>query len=195
MPPVYQDPLAVVARAQWRWLDVARALLEVSCEPWALALVALALYSFFERDVKGVFKALVPLALALAATAALALVARVLGGVPRPLDGARHARGPVLARVFPSGQAAAVAAFVAYTALAYGRRAAPAVAVAAAAGVVRALGAAQWATDLLAGSLAGTALGAGAYLGAIRLLPDGHLERLRRRRRDAHAPEPPSGPR
>jgi membrane-associated phospholipid phosphatase len=191
MPPLYQDPLSAVPGAEWHWLDLARALAEVSCEAWALALVALAVYSFLEDDVKGVLKAFLPLALALAAAAVVALGARALGGAPRPLEGAGHALGPLLRRAFPTSQAAAVVVFAVYTALAYGRRALPAVVVAVLVGIARALGAPHWAADLTGGAVAGGVLAAAAYLLTLRLLPRGHLARLREQRR--HGDPAPAG--
>jgi hypothetical protein len=178
VPPLYQDPLSAVPGAAWSLADIARALVEVACEAWALLLIALAVYSFLERDVKGVLKAVAPLALALLGAAALALVARALGGVPRPLAG-----GPPLAallrRAFPSEQAAAVAVFVTYTSLAYGRRALPAVVAAAAAGVLHALGRPHWAVELAAGGSAGVLIAAAVYVATLRMLPRGHVATLR----------------
>ena len=188
MPPLYQDPLSAVPGAEWRWLDLARALSQVSCEVWALALIALAVYSFLEDDVKGVLKAFLPLALALAAAGAVALLARALGGAPRPLEGAGHAVAPLLRRAFPSGQAAAVAVFATYTALVYGRRALPAVVGAVLVGAARALGAPHWAADVAGGAIAGILLAFAAYAATLRLVPRGHLARLRERRDGVPAP-------
>lgn len=179
MPPLYQDPLSTVPGAEWRWLDLARALAEVACDAWVLALIALAVYSYLERDVKSVLKAYLPLAVALATTAAVAIVARRLGGQPRPVEGAAHAVAPLLRRAFPTGQASAVAAFVTYTVLAYGRRALHVALIAAAVGVARALGGAHWAADLLGGGLAGVAVGAAVYTTVLHLFPGGHLARMR----------------
>src|SRR6266545_4749691 len=176
MPPLYQDPLSAVPGAEWRWLDLARALSQVSCEVWALALIALAVYSFLEDDVKGVLKAFLPLALALAAAGAVALLARALGGAPRPLEGAGHVVAPLLRRAFPTGQAAAVAVFATYTALVYGRRALPAVVAAVLVGVARALGAPHWAADLGGGALAGVLLALVAYAITLRLVPRRHAQ-------------------
>ncbi len=194
MPPLYQDPLSAVPGAEWRWLDVARALVDVSCEAWALALVALAVYSFLERDVKDVLKSFLPLALALAAAGAIALLARAVGGMPRPLEGSGHSLGPLLRRAFPSGQAAAVAVFATYTALAYGRRAVRVAMVAAAVGVTRALGGPHWAADLAGGGIAGIALAVAAYAATLRLVPEGHLARLRAGRQGAAGPAEPGSP-
>jgi membrane-associated phospholipid phosphatase len=179
MPPLYQDPLSTVPGAEWRWLDLARALAEVACEAWVLALIALAVYSFLERDVKAVLKAYLPLAAALALAAAVAIVARRLGGQPRPVEGTGHAVAPLLRRAFPTGQASAVAAFVVYTLLAYGRRARLVAGVAVAVGVARALGGAHWAADLLGGAVAGSAVAAGVYVTTLHLFPGGHLARMR----------------
>lgn len=194
MPPIYQDPLSAVRGAEWRWPDLARALAEVACEPWALALIALAAYSFYERDVKGVLKSVLPLALALAAAGGIAVIARTIGGVPRPLEGAGHALAPLLRRAFPSDQAAAVAVFGTFTALAYGRRARRVVLVAVAVGVTRALGGAHWAAELACGGVAGFLLGVAAYASTLRLLPRGHMARLRAVRQGAGASADPGSP-
>ncbi len=194
MPPLYQDPLSAVPGTEWRWIDLARALVEVSCEAWAVALIALAVYSFLERDVKGVLKTFLPLALALVAAGALALVARAIGGVPRPLDGAGHALGPLLRRAFPSGQAAAVTVFATYTALVYRRRAAAVVVVAAAVALTRALGRPYWAADLAGGGIVGLLLAVAAYAATLKLLPGGHVAALRMRRRGGHPGTEPGSP-
>lgn len=177
MPPLYQDPLSSVPGAEWRWLDLARTLAEVACEGWVLALIALAVYSFLERDVKAVMKAFLPLAVALACTAAVALLARRLGGQARPVDA--QAVVPLLRRAFPTGQASAVAAFATYTLLAYGRRAVLVAGLAVAVGVARALGGAHWAADLVGGGIAGVVVGAAVYAAAVHLFPGGHLARMR----------------
>jgi hypothetical protein len=178
VPPLYQDPLSAVPGAAWSLADLARALVEVACQAWALVLIALAVYSFLERDVKGVLKAVAPLVLALAAAGAVALVARALGGVPRPIAGG-PSLAPLLRRAFPTEQAMAVAVFAAWTALAYGRRAFPVVAVATIAGFARTLGAPHWAVELTAGGVAGVLIALCAYLLTLRLLPQGHVARLR----------------
>jgi membrane-associated phospholipid phosphatase len=178
VPPLYQDPLSAVPGAAWSLADVFRALVEVACQAWTVALIALAVYSFLERDVKGVLKAMAPLAMALAAAGALSLAARALGGLPRPAAAAGQV-APLLRRAFPSEQAAAVAVFATYTALVYGRRALPAALVAIAVGLVQALGGPHWALELAAGGIAGVAIAVGAYAAALRLLPRGHLAALR----------------
>jgi membrane-associated phospholipid phosphatase len=193
MPPLYQDPLSAVPGA-WRWLDLARALVEVSCEGWALALLALAVYSFLEAEVKGVLKAFLPLALALLAAGAVALLARTLAGLPRPVEGTGHALAALLRRSFPSAQSSAVAVFVTYTALVYGRRALGAVAVAGGLGLVHALSGAHWAANLAGGGIAGAALGLAAYALTLRAAPDGHVARCRPRRHRAASMAPPGSP-
>jgi membrane-associated phospholipid phosphatase len=194
MPPLYQDPLSAVPGA-WRFLDLVRALVEVPCEGWALALVALAVFSYLESEVKGVLKAFLPLGLALVTAGAAALLARKLGGVPRPLDGAGHAVAPLLRRAFPSGQTAAVMVFVTYTALVYGRRAIPVVVPAALLGLAHALGGPHWAADLAGGGTLGLALGAVACGLTLRVAPDGHVAALRARRGGRRGASPaPAGP-
>ncbi len=185
MPPLYaQDPLSAVPRGLgWRWVDLPLAVVQVAGEGWALALIALALYSFFEHEVKDVLKAFLPLAVALAAAGALVLVARALGAVPRPVGGAADGVAPLLRHAFPSGQAAAAAVFATYSLLAYGRRARPALLLALAVAIARAVSGAHWALDLAGGGLAGIAVGTLVYRAAVRLFPRGHLARLRSTRR------------
>ncbi len=194
MPPLYQDPLFAVPGAGWRWLDVARSLVDVSSQAWVLALVALAVYSFLERDVKDILKSFLPLALALAAAGALALAARAVGGMPRPLEGGGHSLGPLLRRAFPSHQVAAVVVFATYTAFVYRRRAVRAVLVAVAVGIGHAVGGAHWAADLAGGGLAGILVGVAAYAMTVRLLPEGHVARLRAGREGAAARAEPGSP-
>ncbi len=183
MPPLYpHDPLSTLHRAAWRWLDVAVAAGDVASEPWALALIALALYSWLEREVRGVVKTFLPLGAALAAAAALAFLARAALAVPRPVDAAGGGFGGLLRHAFPTGHAAAVAAFAIYSLLAYGRRAAVAPGLALALALGRALAGPHWVMEVLAGGVAGALLGTAAYAAALRLVPDGHLARLRRAR-------------
>ncbi len=199
MPPLTaQDALSAVQRgAAWRWLDLPVALADVASEPWVVALIALALSAWLEPEVKGVVKSFLPLALALLAAGGLAIAARALGAVPRPLGEGGPGVAPLLRQAFPSGKVAAVTAFAVYSLLAYGRRARGAAVLAAAVAVARAASGAHWLAELAGGAAAGGVLGAGAYLGALRSWPRGHLSRLRaarRRRRggeDAIA-DPPS---
>ena len=189
MPPLYQDPLSAVPGA-WRWLDLARSLVEVSSEAWAIALLALAVYSFLESEVKAVLKVFLPLALALLAAGALTLLARKVGGLPRPA-GAGHAVATALRRAFPTAQTAAVAVLATYTALVYGRRARAVVLPAALVGLVHVLAGPHWVADLAGGGALGVALGATAYALTLRLAPDGHVASRRPR---GHGGEPAPGP-
>ncbi len=196
MPPLYpQDPLNAVGRAAWRWLDVALAAGDVASEPWVLALVALALYSWLEREVRGVVKSFLPLASALALAAALALLARAALAVPRPVE-AVGGLGSLVRRAFPTGHAAAVSVFATYSLLAYGRRAWGAVALAVLLALGRAFAGPHWGAEVAAGGLAGAVLGCAAYGAAVRLTPDGHLARLRKARAGTAGavanPSPPS---
>lgn len=186
------DPLAAVERgAGWRWLDLPVALADAASEAWVVALIALALFAWLEREVKDVVKVFVPLALALAAAGSLAVGARLLGGVPRPVGGGGRGLAPLLSHAFPTGQVAAVAAFATYALLAYGRRARPALLLALAVATARVVLGAHWAADLLAGGVVGVVLGAAAYGAVLRLAPEGHLARLRAARR---APPSATGP-
>ena len=193
MPPLYQDPLTAVPGA-WRWVDLLRALIEVSTEAWALALVALAVYSFLEREVKGVLKVFLPLSLALVAAAAFALAARALGGLPRPAGAAGHSLVPLLRRAFPTAQSAAVVVFATYSALVYGRRGLVVAVPAAALCVVHALAGPHPFAEFAGGAVAGLALGAAAYSLTLRLSPGGHVAHRRDRRQPGPATAGPSSP-
>jgi hypothetical protein len=185
MPPFFpQPPLDALAPAGApRWLEVALTVVTVACEPWALALLGIALYSWLEREVPAVLKAAAPLVAALAAGGGLALLARHAWTAPR-LAGAGEGLGPLLHRLLPGAPVIGVGVFVAYTLLAYGRRAAPAaVAIAALGGAARVWASPRWAPDLVAGAFAGALLGLLAWRVTLSLFPDGHLARLRARRR------------
>jgi membrane-associated phospholipid phosphatase len=148
------------------------------------ALLALALFAWLEYEVKDVVKAFLPLALALLAAGGLALAARALGAVPRPVGGGGAGTATLLFwRAFPAANVAAVAAFAAYALLAYGRRARGVLVLAAAVAVVRGISGAHWLADLAGGAAAGVALGAAAHAATVRLWPGGHLARLRGSRR------------
>lgn len=196
MPPLYaQDPLSAVERGlAWRWVDLPVALVDVASEAWVVALIALALFAWLEREVKDVLKAYLPLAVALAAAGGVALLARTMGAVPRPVGGTARELAPLLGQAFPTGQVGAVAAFATYALLVYGRRARAAVLLALAVATARAVSGAHWAADLAAGGVAGAVLGGLAYAAALRLFPGGHLARLRAERRPmaGAVAEPPS---
>jgi membrane-associated phospholipid phosphatase len=196
MPPVYShDPLSAVERgAALRWFDLPVALADAASEAWVVALIALALFAWLEQEVRDVVKAFLPLGVALLAAGGIAILARSLGAIPRPVGGAGWVVVPLLARAFPTGQVGGVTAFATYALLAYGRRARAALLLAAAVGAARVVTGAHWAADLAGGGIAGVALGALAYALALRLSPRGHLSRLRAGRRLAPGalPEPPS---
>lgn len=184
MPPLLsQDPLDALHLAlQSRWLDVPMTVLAVACEPWALVLVALALYAWLEGEVLAVLKVVAPLAIALVVAGGLAVAAHHAGAAPRPAWAGEGAVG-VLRRLLPGGQTVAVATFAAYSLLAYGRRAAGVLGLLALGGIARAYAGPHWAADVLAGGLAGGVLGWTAHAVAVRLHPDGHLASLRAARR------------
>ena len=193
MPPLYQDPLSAVPGA-WRWLDLVRALVEVSTEPWAVAVLALAILSFLEVEVRGVLKSFLPLALALGVAALVALAARSLGGMPRPVEAGGLTLGALLRRAFPSGQSSAVAVFASYCALVYGRRAMPAVVPAVLVGFGRALAGPHGGADVAGGAVLGAALGAAAYALTIRAVPAGQVATRRHDRTGRTAPGNPGSP-
>ncbi len=196
MPPLLaQDPLDALQRSgQLGWLDVAALVVAVACEPWALAAVALALYSWLEREVPSVLKAVVPLVLALVAGEALAVAGRGAWSAPR-LAGSGQGAGPLL-RLLLGGHAVALGTFVCYSLLAYGRRALAVLGLAVLGGAARAFAGPHWLADLAGGGLAGAALGAVAYFATVRLFPEGHLAMVRgeRRSRQGTAAAGESGP-
>jgi membrane-associated phospholipid phosphatase len=193
MPPLYQDPLSAVPGA-WRWIDLVRAVVEVSTEPWAVAVIALAIFSFLELEVRGVLKVFLPLSVALCAASLFALAARSLGGMPRPVEGQGLGVGSLLRRAFPSGQAAAVAVFAAYGLLVYGRRALAAVVPAVLVGLAHALAGPHWGADLAGGGLLGLALGVAAYALTVRAVPGGHVATRRPGRSPGAASSNPGSP-
>src|SRR5512140_1011574 len=111
MPPLFaHDPLDALQRgAHPGWLLAPATALSVACEHWVLALLALALYAWLERDVPAVLRTFAPLALALVVGVALV---------------AAGARAGVLAgwgvRAIPSGHALWGATFAVYTFRVYG---------------------------------------------------------------------------
>lgn len=183
MPPLLtQDPLGVAATAgEPRCLVLLVATLHVAAEPWALAVLALAAYSWLEREVRGVLEAVVPLALALGLGGVAVEIARVAAAAPRP------AGAPGLAllvrHLFPGPHVLALAAFAGYSLLTYRRRAfAPLVLAALASlGVAGRYGGGA----LAAGVAAGVALAALAYAVAVRLARRGVLAARARTREDA----------
>ncbi len=186
MPPLSaQDALSAVQRgAALRWLDLPIALADVASEPWVVALLALALFAWLEYEVKGVVKAFLPLAVALLAAGGVAVAARALGAMPRPVgEGGPGGASLLLWQAFPTAKVGAVAAFAVYALLAYGRRARAAVLLAAAVAVARVLSGAHWLADLAGGAAAGAVLGGVAYGVVVRVWSRGHLARLRAARR------------
>lgn len=176
MPPFFPQP-PLPADGALRWLDVAFAVVAVACEPWALGFLALAFYSWLEREVRAVLAAAAPLLLALAASGALAVAARAAWSAPRlaAVDGG----GLGLAlRLLPGAEVLAVAAFVTYSTLVYGRRGAVTLALGIAHAAARGLGGTPGAV-LAAGWVGGALLGGSAWLAAVRLFPRGRLARLR----------------
>ena len=121
-PLIAHDPLGAAAVAgQPHWAVLLVATLHVAGEPWALALLALAAYSWLEREVRGVVEVVVPLALALALGGVGVEVARIAAAAPRPAGAAGLA--PLVRHLFPGPHVLALAAFAGYSLLVYRRRA------------------------------------------------------------------------
>jgi hypothetical protein len=195
MPPLQvQGPLALAGGAAWPWRDLAVAFADVASEPLVLALVAVAIYAWLESEVKCVVSAFLPLAAALAACSALALVTPSLNAAPSSAA-AGEGGAPVLGQALQGAQVAPVAAFAVYSLLAYGRRAVAALVLVGAIAAGWALSGPRATAGLAAAAAQGAALGLGAYLAALRLFPRGHLASLRTSRgrsRRAGAGDPPS---
>jgi hypothetical protein len=188
MPPFLgHDPMGVArAAAEPRWLVLLLATLHVAGEPWALAVLALAVYSWLEREVRAVVARVLPLAVALAVEGGAVALARAAAAAPRP----QGASGVALAirHLFPAPNVVAIATFAAYSLLVYRRRAVAPLAVAAAA----AFGVAgRYAPGPLAAGIA-----TGVVLAGVAFLGGGAVARGRRRARAAHAVALPGpGPR
>jgi len=186
-PLIAHDPLGAAAVAgQPHWAVLLVATLHVAGEPWALALLALAAYSWLEREVRGVVEVVVPLALALALGGAGVEVARIAAAAPRPAGAAGLA--PLVRHLFPGPHVLALAAFAGYSLLVYRRRAVAPLVLAA----LAALGAAgrYGGGALVAGITAGLALASLAYALAVRLARRGVLAARFRGRGSADAGPP-----
>jgi hypothetical protein len=168
-------PLAVLATA-----------LAVAAEPWALAVLGLATYSWLEREVRAVVEVVLPLAVALALGAGVAEAIRVAEGAAHALSlGGIEAAAQ---RLFPGPHVLALVTFAAYSLLVYRRRAVGPLGVAAAAsvGVAGRYGGGA----LVAGVVCGLALAAAAYGAAVRLARRGPLAARRRPAPGADAERP-----
>lgn len=176
MPPVLpQDPFEAVHRAvQARWLDVPMAVLAALLDLWVLALVALALCAWLERDVRSVLRAWAPLAIVLGLEALALLLLRDLWASPRPAADSGASSGalaPVFRHGFPAGTVLFAATFAAYTAARHGRRGLWVLAVAPAAVVSRIYAGPGWAPEALLGLPAGGLVGVAVGVAAARLPP------------------------
>jgi hypothetical protein len=191
MPPFLpQAPLdALGASGAPRWVEVALAAVAVACEPWALALLGVALYSWLEREVRGVIAAAAPLGVALLAGSGLAAAAHAAWAAPRAA-GAGEGLVPVLHGLLPGAQILALATFVAWSLLVYRWRGFPALLLAAAGVAAQAHAGPRWAPDLAAGAVGGLVLAVAAYGVTLRMVPDGHLARRRAARGSAAARSP-----
>lgn len=161
MPPLLaHDPLEAAQRAAhpgW-WLAPATAL-SVACEHWVLALLALSLYAWLERDVPSVLRGFAPLAIALLVGVALVVLSARAG---------RYAGWGV--RGVPSGHALWSATFAAYTLRVYGKRwGGAAAALSLAGGLSRIYLGSNGLPSVAAGWALGAALGVAAQAAAARL--------------------------
>jgi membrane-associated phospholipid phosphatase len=175
-PPFYaHDPfLAVHAALQQPWLDLPAAVLSTACEGWALALLGLAVFAWFERDGRRLAAMYLPLTVALAASGAAVQQLKELFATPRPLavygpGQVRVALEPLYQFGFPSGHSSAVAAFGAYALLAYGRRLRWVLAFVLLGGLSRVYVGAHWITDVVGGWALGWSIGWAVHVTARRI--------------------------
>jgi hypothetical protein len=150
--------------------------LSVAAEPWALAVLGLAAFSWLERSVRAVVEVALPLALALAVGGGAVEAVRIVEGTAHALSlGALHAAAQ---RLFPGPHVLAIATFAGYSLLVYRRRAVGPLGLAALAfmGVAGRYGGGA----LAAGVVCGLALAAAAYAAAVRLARRGPLAARRR---------------
>lgn len=188
-PPFYaHDPFLALHQAmQSRWLDLAAALVSTTCEGFGLALLGIAALGRLEPERKKLLAAFAPLAIALAASAAVVQGLKEIFDTPRPLSvyGPAHVRvglEPLYAFGFPSGHSSAVAVFAVYLVLAYGRRMGWTLGFMLLGGLSRIYVGAHWVTDVVGGWALGASLGALAHVLALKVSPGGHLAMLREER-------------
>lgn len=163
MPPLFaHDPLdAVQGAGRQGWLLAPATALSVACDHWVLALLALALCAWLERDVPSALKAYLPFAVALLAGVALEAATRRAG-----------AMAGVGVRAVPSGHALWAATFAAYAARLYGARwGLPAAALALAGGIARIYLGSNGLPSVAAGWLIGGLLGVATFEVAARWAP------------------------
>jgi membrane-associated phospholipid phosphatase len=157
MPPLYaHDPfLQIQAALSYRWLDVPMAVATISCEGWAIALIAAAYIYSRERRLDRGLRVAVPLVASLLLAGLVAQVLKHAVDVPRPLavlGPAVHVLlEPLRGRSFPSGHAASAAALATFAAWRYGLRAWPLGLLALVGGLSRIYVGAHWALDVAAG--------------------------------------------
>ncbi len=198
MPPLYaHDPFVAVQRVlAARWLDLPMAVLSVACEAWIVALIALAAYAWLEKDIPSVWKAWLPLVLALVVGGLLTYVLKDLWGTPRPLavygDTKVHVLlAPLRKHGFPSGHSVVSAAFGAFTVAVYGRRGMAALLLPVLGGISRVYVGAHWVIDVLGGWTLGTVVALATYFLVLRVRPRGHIAALRAARRLDMSPQLP----
>jgi hypothetical protein len=197
MPPFLpHPPIDALGPTGPRWLEVALTIVAVACEPWVLALIALALYSWLEREVAAVLEVFAPLAVALTVGGVVAIAARAAWAAPHLAGAGGDGLAAFLHAALPGARVVALGVVVAYSLLAYGRRALPLLVLAGMGIGARIHAGAQWPAELLVGGLSGALLGLTAFLVAVRVVPGGHLARARMGRRGGRerAPDPPAPP-
>jgi hypothetical protein len=191
MPPFLPQASldALGASGAPRWLEVALAAVAVACEPWALVLLGLALYSWLEREVRGVVAATAPLGAALLAGSGLAGAAHAAWAAPRAA-GAGEGLAPVLHDLLPGARILALATFVAWSLVVYRWRGFPALLLGVVGVAARVHAGPRWAPDVAAGAAGGLVLAVAVSGVTARMFPEGHLARRRATRELAAARSP-----
>jgi membrane-associated phospholipid phosphatase len=137
------------------------AIASVSCEGWAIALIALAFVLSRERSGRRTIAEVLPLFAGLLLAGLAVQVLKRIVDVPRPLTvygTAVHVLlHPLRQHAFPSGHSASIAALAAFAVRRYGRVAWPLVLLAILGGISRVYVGAHWTLDVAAGWAVGIA--------------------------------------
>lgn len=182
MPALYQhDPflfLQGILSPHTAWIEAAWIVLTVSCEGWAMTLIALLFVYTRTRRLRGLVRATIPAFAALLLSGVVANVLKEIVHTPRPLGvldpGQVHVLlEPLRLHAFPSGHSASAAALAAWALHRWGRPAWPLLVLAILGGLSRVAVGAHWTFDVLGG----WAIGAASAL-AVRAV-ELHLARRR----------------
>jgi membrane-associated phospholipid phosphatase len=166
VPALYQhDPflfLQGILSPHPAWIEAAWIVLTVSCEGWAMTLIALVFVYTRTRRLRGLVRATVPAFAALLLSGLVANALKETVHTPRPLavlaPGQVHVLlEPLKLHAFPSGHSASAAALATWALCRWGRPAWPLLALAVLGGLSRVAVGAHWTFDVLGGWAVGVA--------------------------------------